>query len=314
MIESKPRARAAAALLVLGGVAALTPAVTAPIALAAGVLLALTVGNPWAKRTGKGAGVLLRACIVGLGFGMSLGAVANAAAQGLAYTVIVVFTTFGAGLLLGRLLRVEPEASLLISSGTSICGGSAIAAVGSTVGARGETMSAALGIVFVLNAVALYAFPLIGRALELSQTQFAIWAAVAIHDTSSVVAAAGLYGAQALEHATVLKLARTLWLIPLVAGLAWTRRSHAATSFPWFPVLFLLAVVLRSLAPTQLEPLLATAARGARAALPLVLFLIGSSITPAGLRRLGARPILQAVLLWLAVATAVLAAVLAFSR
>lgn len=314
MNPANARRRAAGALLILGGAAALTPAVTAPIALAAGVLLALTLGNPWAKRTGRAAGTLLRACVVGLGFGMSLGAVADAAAQGIAYTVIVVFATFGAGLLLGRLLRVEREASLLIASGTSICGGSAIAAVGSTVGARGETMSAALGIVFVLNAVALYAFPFIGHALDLSQTQFAIWAAVAIHDTSSVVAAAGLYGAQALEHATVLKLARTLWLIPLVAGAAWSSRRHAATSFPWFPVLFLLAVLLRSIAPQDLTPLLGMAARGARAGLPLVLFLIGSSLTPAALRQLGVRPVIQAVVLWLAVAGAVLAAVLAFSH
>lgn len=320
-------------LLVAGGAAALAPAVTAPLALAAGVLLALTIGNPWAKPAARWAGTLLRACVIGLGFGMSLGAVADAAAQGLAYTVAGVLFAFAGGLALGRLLRVERDASLLIASGTSICGGSAIAAVGSAVRARAETIGATLGVVFILNAVALYAFPAIGRALELTQTQFAIWAAVAIHDTSSVVAAAGLYGPRALEEATVLKLARTLWLIPLVLGAAWWARrqpamagdvvapagpgaaaSAARVQFPWFPLLFLLAVVVRSFAPAEIVPLLATVARAARATLPLVLFLIGSSLTLAALRRLGARTFLQAVMLWILVAGAVLGAVLTLSR
>lgn len=314
---------AAALLLVAGGVAALTPAVTAPLALAAGVLLALTVGNPWGRTASRWAGTLLRACVIALGFGMSLRAVADAAAQGLAYTVAGVFAAFAAGLLLGRLLDVEREASLLIASGTSICGGSAIAAVGSAIRARPETMGATLGVVFILNAVALYAFPALGRALELTQTQFAIWAAVAIHDTSSVVAAAAVYGPQALQEATVLKLARTLWLIPLVLGAAWwaRRQPHVRSEatpvriqVPWFPLLFLLAVLVRSFAPVGFTPALDTVARAARATLPLVLFLIGSSLTVAALRRLGARTFVQAVGLWLAMAGAVLAAILTFTR
>ena len=334
-----PREWVAALLLAAGGVACFTPVVTAPLALAAGVLLALTVGNPWGRTAARWAGTLLRACVIALGFGMSLGAVAAAASHGLAYTVAGVLTAFAAGLLLGRLLDVEREASLLIASGTSICGGSAIAAVGSAIRARPETMGATLGVVFVLNALALYAFPAIGRALELTQTQFAIWAAVAIHDTSSVVAAAAVYGPQALQEATVLKLARTLWLIPLVLGTAWWARrqlqvrtappaagdvaaagSPAATvltvrvQVPWFPLLFLLAVLVRSFAPPPLTPGLDAVARAARATLPLVLFLIGSSLTLAALRRLGARTFGQAVALWLAMAGAVLAAVLTFSR
>lgn len=341
--RDRPRELVAALLLFAGGAAALSPLVSAPLALAAGVLLALTIGNPWSRLAARWAGTLLRACVIGLGFGMSLAAVADAAAQGLAYTVVGVFAAFAGGLLLGRLLHVERHASLLVASGTSICGGSAIAAVGSAIRARTETMGATLGVVFILNAIALYAFPALGRAIELSQTQFAIWAAVAIHDTSSVVAAAAVYGPQALEEATVLKLARTLWLIPLVLGAAWwaRRQSHspAATArtpepaqgdvaavgvdaapatpvrvqFPWFPLLFLLAVLARSAAPAALEPILDTIARAARATLPLVLFMIGSSLTIAALRRLGARTFVQATVLWLVMAGAVLAAVLAFS-
>jgi uncharacterized integral membrane protein (TIGR00698 family) len=308
----------AAALLVTGGALSLLPQVTAAAALALGILIGLATANPHAGLTGRWAGKLLRASVIGLGFGMSLSAVAAAAAQGLAYTVAGVIGSFAVGLLLGRLFRVERAASLLVASGTSICGGSAIAAVGSAIRAKPETIAAALGIVFILNAVAIYTFPPAGRALGLSESQFAIWAAVAIHDTSSVVAAASAYGRQALEEATVLKLARTLWIIPLVIGAAWWARRHeaqpgaapAAVHLPWFPLLFLAAVVVRTVAPGDVVPLLAGVAAAARALLPLVLFLIGSSLTGAALRSLGPRPLLQAAVLWVAMSAAVLTAVL----
>lgn len=310
------RRRVALVLLAIGGAATFAPAVTAAVALAAGVLLALALGNPYAKRTGRVAGTLLRASVIGLGFGISFATLTHAAAEGLSYVVAAVVVALGAGLLLGRLLRVDREAALLIASGTSICGGSAIAAVGSTIRARSETMGAALGIVFLLNAIALYAFPPIGRALGLSETQFAIWAATAIHDTSSVVAAAGLYGPRALEQATVLKLVRTLFLIPLVIGIAWLGRRHAvkggeqvSVGVPWFPLLFLLAVVARSFTPADLWPVLDQVARAARRAVPLVLFLIGASITTASLRALGLRPFVHAAALWAGMAAALLLAV-----
>jgi uncharacterized integral membrane protein (TIGR00698 family) len=322
-----PRTRAATALLVLGGAAALLPQVSSPVALAMGVLLALTLGNPHRARASRLSGTLLRTCVVGLGFGMSLTTILAAGQRGVLYTVAGVFATFGAGLLLGRLLRVEREVSLLVTSGTSICGGSAIAAVGSAIQARGENLSAALGVVFILNAVALYAFPAIGHALALTQAQFAIWAAVAIHDTSSVVAAAAAYGPQALEQATVLKLVRTLWLLPLTLGVVMHARRAEALSpadglgtagerppaakvpVPWFILLFVLAAAARTVGPDALIPIFDLLVRAARTALPLVLFLIGSTISRAALRAVGPLPFAQAVMLWLLVAGAVLGAV-----
>jgi uncharacterized integral membrane protein (TIGR00698 family) len=307
------------ALLLLGGAASLLPAISSPVALTLGAAMGLSVGNPHRALSSRLAGQLLRVCVVGLGFGMSLQAVASAGERGLAYTVAGVLATFGVGLLLGRLLRVDGEVSLLVTSGTSICGGSAIAAVGSTIRARGESISAALGVVFILNAAALYIFPSVGHALSLTQTQFAIWAAVAIHDTSSVVAAAAAYGPDALAQATVLKLARTLWILPLTLGVAMhARRRDAAAGtlgasaapLPWFILFFLLAVVARTVSPADLLPLLDLLVRAARAALPLVLFLIGSTLTRASLRAVGPLPFAQAIVLWTLVATTVLGAVL----
>jgi uncharacterized integral membrane protein (TIGR00698 family) len=305
-------------LLLAGGAASLLPVISSPVALTLGAAMGLSIGNPHRTLSSRLAGKLLRVCVVGLGFGMSLQAVALAGERGLSYTVAGVLATFAVGLLLGRLLRVDGELSLLVTSGTSICGGSAIAAVGSTIRARGESISAALGVVFILNAAALYIFPAVGHALSLTQTQFAIWAAVAIHDTSSVVAAAAAYGPDALAQATVLKLARTLWILPLTLGVAMhARRRDAATGtvsasapLPWFILVFLLAVAVRTVSPADLLPFLDLLVRAARAALPLVLFLIGSTLTRASLRAVGPLPFAQAIVLWTLVATTVLGSVL----
>jgi uncharacterized integral membrane protein (TIGR00698 family) len=224
------------------------------------------------------------------------------------------------GLLLGRWLGVDREASWLITAGTSICGGSAIAAVGGAIRAREEAMSVALATVFVLNAVALYLFPPAGHWLGMSQHQFAVWAAVAIHDTSSVVGAAAAYGQQALQEATVLKLARALWIVPLALGAAALIRRGAAPvegkkpPLPWFIALFLLASVARSLLPASTHPALDGLAQLARVGLVLTLFLIGAGLTRgltrATLRAVGMRPMLQGVLLWAALGLASLGAVL----
>jgi uncharacterized integral membrane protein (TIGR00698 family) len=296
-----------------------------------GAALGLTRGNPYREASGRLAGQLLRACVVALGFGMSLRTLAIAGERGLLYTVAGVLGTLVLGIAAGRLLRVEREVSLLVTSGTSICGGSAIAAVGSAIRARGESMSAALGVVFILNAAALYLFPVVGHLLGLTQAQFAIWAAVAIHDTSSVVAAAAAYGPEALAQATVLKLARTLWILPLVVGISLYHRRTAdaqgaaelaagagparrPVAVPWFIALFLGAVVVRTLAPPAAAPVLDAVVRAARATLPLVLFLIGSTLTRAALRGVGPRAFAQAILLWAAIASTVLAAVLLIHR
>jgi uncharacterized integral membrane protein (TIGR00698 family) len=285
----------------------LTPWASAPLALAAGGAFALTLGNPFPKRTATASKWLLQASVVALGFGMPLAAVLRAGAAGIGYTVAGIATALVLGALLGRWLRVPAETSFLVTSGTAICGGSAIAAVGRAIDAPAEAMSVSLATVFVLNAVALYLFPPIGHLVGLSQAQFAVWAAVAIHDTSSVVGAASAYGARALEMATVLKLARALWIVPLaLASAAWHRRrigaaggeGSARIQLPWFIGLFLLAAVTRSLLPAAAEPVLDLLARAGRIGLVLTLFLIGAGLTRATLRAVGARPLVHGFLLW----------------
>jgi uncharacterized integral membrane protein (TIGR00698 family) len=305
-------------ILLLFGLAAafsLTPWATPALSLALGGALGLTLGNPAPELAGRAAKWLLQAAVVGLGFGMPLGAVAAAGRTGVGYTVAGIATALALGLLLGRWLRIERQTSFLITAGTSICGGSAIAAVGPAIGAGSEAMSVSLATVFLLNAVALYLFPPVGHLLHLSQHQFAVWAAIAIHDTSSVVGAAASYGSMALEQATVLKLARALWIVPLtLAAAAVTRQESGAAvtrhesgdaptraSLPWFIGLFLLAAFARSLLPPAAIPALDGVARGARTALVLTLFLIGSGLTRSTLRAVGLRPLVQGVLLWGAV-------------
>ena len=289
----------------------LTPWASPALTLTLGAVFVLVLGNPFPAATARLSRTLLQVAVVGLGFGMPLAAVIRTGAQGLAYTVVVVLGALTLGLWMGRQLQVDGQTSLLVTSGTSICGGTAIAAVGSAIGARAEAMSVALATVFLLNVVALYLFPPLGHLLELSQLQFGVWAAVAIHDTSSVVGAASVYGPEALEHATVLKLARTLWLIPLTLGTAaWVRRGEEGVGagtrpgvrIPWFVAFFVLAALLRSAAPEPLLPTLDAVARGARVALVLVLFLIGAGLTRATLRAVGVRPLLHATLLWFLVA------------
>jgi len=254
--------------------------------------------------------------VVGLGFGMPLATVARAGASGVGYTVAGIAVTMALGVLLGRWLRVDRETSLLVTTGTSICGGSAIAAVAPVLGARPESTSVALATVFVLNAVALYLFPAVGHLLGLSESQFAVWAAVAIHDTSSVVGAAAAYGPRALEAATVLKLARALWIAPLALGVAAVvgRRGGAVgrsrVKLPWFVAFFVLAAVVRTTLPAAAHPALDALARAARTVLILTLFLIGAGLSRATLRSVGARPLVQGTLLWASVAALTLAAVL----
>ncbi len=295
---------------------ALTPWATPALALALGAALCLTLGTPAPALTARGARHLLQAAVVGLGFGMPLSAVVSAGRTGVLYTVAGIATALTLGLLLGRRLRVERQTSLLITAGTSICGGSAIAALGPAIGARAEAMSVALATVFVLNAVALYLFPPVGHLLHLSQHQCAVWAAIAIHDTSSVVGAAASYGPVALDQATVLKLARALWIVPLtLAASAAARRRGAPLAVgtpgagteppvvrvPWFIGLFVLAAAARSVLPAAAGPALDGLAGLAKTALVLTLFLIGAGLSRPTLKAVGIRPLLQGVLLWVAV-------------
>ena len=296
--------------------ASLAPDVSPGLALAVGAGLALTVGNPFPAQSGRVAKTLLKASVVGLGFGMSLPAVLAVGARGVAVTAAGIAFALGLGLLLGRVLSVDRATGTLISGGTAICGGSAIAALGPVIGAGAEAMAVSLATVFVLNGVALYVFPLVGGALDLSQHQFAVWAAVAIHDTSSVVGAAATYGPEALAEATVLKLTRALWIVPLVLAAGWWRRrgggEGARPAVPWFIGLFVLASAVVAVAPGG-APVYAAVVAVARRGLVLTLFLIGAGLSQATLRAVGARPLVQGVVLWAAVAGASLAAVLAWA-
>jgi uncharacterized integral membrane protein (TIGR00698 family) len=302
--------------VILAALFTLTPWASPPTALALGAALALILGNPHPRRSAAVARVLLQTAVVGLGFGMPLAVVLSAGATGLGYTALGLLAAVSLGLVLGRLLRIEQRTSFLITAGTSICGASAIAAVGPAIGATAEAMSVALATIFILNAVALYLFPPLGHLLDLSQHQFAVWAALAIHDTSSVVGAAASFGPAALGEATVLKLARALWIVPLTIGAAaLVRPPHADGAFrgrpvvPWFVGAFVMAALSRSLLPAGAAPTLDAIAHAARSALALTLFLIGLGLTRTTLASVGLRPMLQGLLLWAALGSLTLAAV-----
>ncbi|MCK6545220.1 putative sulfate exporter family transporter [Myxococcota bacterium] len=277
------------------------PWITPPIALFAGLAFALVVGNTDAKRAAKVQKYLLQTSVVGLGFGIHITAVVKAGSTGLGATAASLVLTMAVGLALGKVLKVEDTTSRLVSTGTSICGGSAIAAMGPVLSAAPREMSIALGSVFILNALALFVFPELGHLAGLSEHQFGYWAAIAIHDTSSVVGAAARYGQAALDIAVPVKLARALWILPMVAVAAVAVRSKGkGAAFPWFVLLFLLASVIATLVPAgaPLWKLLVAIAKGGLAA---TLFLIGAGLSRETLRSVGWRPMAQAVVLWVLV-------------
>ncbi len=279
---------------------ALTPWASPPLALALGLVLGFSLGNPFHSETRRATKYLLQASVVLLGFGMSLQEVIKAGRSGLAYTAIGIVFAVSLGLLLGRIFGVRHNTAYLIASGTAICGGSAIAAVGPVLGAADDEMSVSLAAVFVLNSVALLIFPAIGAALHLTQNQFGLWSALAIHDTSSVVGSAAKYGAIALIIATTVKLARALWIVPLCFFTAAVKRTKAKINWPWFILFFLLAAVLNSALhqATVFHGLYALGKIG----LTATLFLIGAGMSRQTLRTVGAAPLLQAVTLWIIVA------------
>ena len=231
---------------------------------------------------------------------MNLHQVVQAGRSGFLYTVVGISFALAAGMGLGKLLQVPGTPAFLISAGTAICGGSAIAAVGPITQASEEEMAVSLGTVFVLNSVALLIFPAIGHSLNLSQPQFGLWAALAIHDTSSVVGAAKQYGAVALAIATTVKLARALWIVPLSLGTALVRGAKAKIQWPWFIALFCLAAVCNTYLPSGAAAY-GLPVKAAKIGLTVTLFLIGSGISLRTLKQVGYRPLLQGVLLWMLV-------------
>jgi uncharacterized integral membrane protein (TIGR00698 family) len=274
--------------------------VSPPVALAMGLVFGLTLPHPYGSEAKKSSKYLLQGSVVGLGFGMNLHQVVQAGRSGFVYTMLGISFALIVGMGLGALLRVQRVPAFLISTGTAICGGSAIAAVGPITQASDEEMAIALGTVFVLNSVALLIFPPIGAALKLSQSQFGLWAALAIHDTSSVVGAAAKYGAVALAIATTVKLARALWIVPLSVATAIVRGAKAKIQWPWFIGLFCLAAMCNTYLPGGAHAY-SLAVKVAKIGLTATLFLIGSGISVATIKSVGPRPLLQGIILWLLV-------------
>lgn len=303
------------AAFLLGASFSLSALATPALALAVGAILALTLGNPWPGLTAALGSRLLQVAVVALGLGISLDSLVSAGSTGIGLTIIVIAAVFAVGIQLGRLMAVERDLSILVTAGTSICGGSAVAALGPAIGASREAMSMALATVFVLNAVALYIFPPIGHLLNLSEHQFGVWAALAIHDTSSVVGAAASYGPLALEEATILKLARALWILPLALIVPRWRAPQSndglrpSVAIPWFIGLFVLAALARAMATPRAIEWFDAGARAGRTALVLTLFLIGANLTREQVRAVGVRPFLHGLVLWIIVGSATLAAV-----
>jgi len=311
----RPAHRAAAWLMPLGAAGALLPWTPPWTALLAGAALALTLGNPCAVAAGRTAKWLLQIAVVGLGAGVNLAVVARVGAQGLGYTCAGLGATFALGVWLSRRLGVGAKIAALICAGTGICGGSAIAAAAPAIGAKPEETSAALAVVFLLNGVALIVFPVVGTWAGLDARQFGLWCALAIHDTSSVTGAALTHGREALAIATTVKLARALWIVPVALALGfWFRRgagpARGGAPVPWFIAGFVAVSSLFTFVPA-VQPAAPAVAAGARALLTLTLFLIGTGLTRPVLRAIGARPLVHALLLWIAIGSATLAAILA---
>jgi uncharacterized integral membrane protein (TIGR00698 family) len=280
--------------------------VSPPLALAIGLVYGFAfenADNPGGKNLTK---YLLQASVVGLGFGMDLHEVVHAGRSGFVYTALGITFSMILGLLLGHLLKVGSTSSLLISVGTAICGGSAIAAVGPIANASDEEMAVSLATIFILNSIALLIFPTIGWALHLSETQFGLWSALAIHDTSSVVGAAAKYGPLALAVGTTVKLARALWIVPLSVATAVVKRTKARIQWPWFILFFCLAAVANTYLPA-LAPAYPVLSKLGKLGLTATLFLIGTGLSKKTLQQVGVRPLVQGIALWAVVALSSLA-------
>ena len=286
--------------------------VTPPVALFLGLAFALLCGQAHPKFNKKTSKYLLQYSVVGLGFGMNLHSALASGKEGMEFTIISVVGTLIIGWFIGRkVLKVDRNTSYLISSGTAICGGSAIAAVGPVLKANDSEMSVALATIFVLNAIALFIFPAIGHSLNMSQHEFGTWAAIAIHDTSSVVGAGAAYGEEALKVATTIKLTRALWIIPMAFATSFIFKSKGQKiSIPWFIFFFVLALVVNTylLGMTEAGIQVGNVINGfARKSLTITMFFIGASLSTNVLKAVGVKPLVQGVLLWAVISLSTLA-------
>jgi len=292
-----------------GMILAASGLISPAIALLIGLVYGMTLAHPYQAESRNWTKVLLQGSVVTLGFGMNLHEVLQAGRSGFVYTALSITAAMLIGLGLGALIHVAKKPSFLISAGTAICGGSAIAAVGPIVGASEEEMAVSLGAVFILNSVALFLFPPLGFALHMSESQFGLWSALAIHDTSSVVGATAKYGAMALAIGTTIKLARALWIVPLAVGTAVVLKRKARVPWPWFILFFCVAALLNTLLP-QFSPEFGALNHLGKLGLTVTLFLIGASLNRETLHTVGVRPLLQALTLWIVVGAGTLALVL----
>ena len=304
-----------AVCLLLGyvpGMTAFSSWVTPPVALFLGLAFALLCGQAYPKFNKKVSKKLLQYSVVGLGFGMNLHASLASGKEGMLFTIISVIGTMLIGMFIGRrLLKVNRDTSYLISSGTAICGGSAIAAVGPVIKAKDSDMSVALATIFVLNAIALFVFPVLGGWLGLTQQEFGTWAAIAIHDTSSVVGAGAAFGEEALQVATTIKLTRALWIIPLALVTSFIFKSEGRkVSIPWFILWFIVAILMNTYVLDSMPEVGKAISSLARKGLIITMFFIGASLSTDVLKAVGVKPLVQGVLLWLVISIGSLAYIL----
>lgn len=277
----------------------LTPLISPPIALLSGLIIANLSGHPFLHLNHKITHILLQVSVIGLGFSMNVNSALAAGKNGFSITILSIFSTLILGTFLGKWFGTDKKTSHLIASGTAICGGSAIAAISPVIKAEEKQISTALGIVFILNSIALFVFPVVGHWLHLSQEQFGMWSAISIHDTSSVVGAANKYGPEALQIATTIKLARALWIIPLaLISASFFKNNSGTIKIPYFIGFFILAIILNTYVPQTaiVAPILVAVSK---TGLTVTLFLIGAGLNYKVLRSVGVKPFLQGTILWI---------------
>ena len=291
----------------------MTSFISPPIALLLGLVLANLSGHPFLHLNHKATNILLQISVVGLGFGMNINSALSAGKEGFLFTITSIFSTLILGTYLGKWFNIEKKTSHLISCGTAICGGSAIAAIAPVIQSDEKQTSVALGVIFILNSIALFLFPAVGHWLDLSQKEFGLWCAIAIHDTSSVVGAASKYGPEALQIATTVKLARALWIIPiaLITSVIFKSKS-SKLKIPYFIGLFILAMIANTYVPQTavIAPHLVSIAK---IGLTVTLFLIGAGLNLNTLKTVGLKPLLQGISLWIFIAVGTLGTIIYFN-
>lgn len=281
------------------------PFLSPGLSLFLGLVVALTIGNPFLKHNGVFTKILLQASVVGLGFGMNVGQAVEAGKTGFVFTLFSIGITMGLGLWIGKMLHVNKDTRTLVAGGTAICGGSAIAALGPVINAKDKDMTVALGTIFMLNAAALFIFPPLGEWLKMTDTQFGYWCAIAIHDTSSVVGAAATRSEAALQIATTTKLIRALWIIPLSLIVAFTynkgdKGAKKKITIPWFIFLYIVAMIIATYFP-QGQEFYTKAVGVSKMGMMYTLFLIGTGLTKNNIKEVGFRPVLLGIILWIVI-------------